>query len=304
MMVALPNGSDGHHGFLSGLANSLGVDATQLYDFIQQNGQPEQHHKPGDATHLGLPSIFPTNESHPSAENYGMGCLNMHGRALKHFNDDPKTMSSSSDFAYLHPHPHSVGGFDFSANLNLGSQDLNLSLPNQGEHTTALLNEGYQSLGLVSNPQISLTPVSHPVTSHPATVAYHPALAPSPVESHPGLHHPIGAQVMHCSGGALDSDSRNYTYVDRSHGNYVYTNAGSSSIGYAEGNKLYGYNAYGSNHYEGCLGSDLRVYNSSDKCIGYVTPSGCGYLPNGTLYVQASTPLNAAFTIIHNMTSH
>jgi hypothetical protein len=107
MMVALPNGFDENHGLLSELANLLGVDFTQLDQFghlqhnhlhtADQSGmlghssleQPyldqsylEQHHGPLAHGDLHL--------------NHGAPHLNMHTHALRHFNDDPKTMHSGA----------------------------------------------------------------------------------------------------------------------------------------------------------------------------------------------------------------
>lgn len=79
-MVALPNGSDGHHGFLSDLAHLLGVDVGQLHQVNHLQHNPlhpaKQTEVPGHP-HLGKPYEAPH--------------LNMQTRSLQHFNDDLKT---------------------------------------------------------------------------------------------------------------------------------------------------------------------------------------------------------------------
>jgi hypothetical protein len=297
MMVALPNdhgtSHDPSHDLSSVLANLLGVDVAQFNDFGHPPTTQPKKHRPGDV-HPEMPFLFPTNELLPSVEIGGVGHLNLHGHSLKHFNDDPKTVSSCGDVSYSQPNLP-MSGFGYSPDLNLGSQDLDLGLSSKSYHSPTLSDLQCQTSGLSSNNQIHLTPAIQPEIVHPREHL------PSLVESHHGLNHPVAPQVMNCS-GALDSDSKNYAYVAPD--GYVYTNRSNyTPVGYSSGQKLYIRNPSGPDAYDGYFGSDMRVYDSKDHCIGYVTPSGCGYLPNGQLYVQASKPLNAAFTMLYNLTS-
>jgi hypothetical protein len=109
------------------------------------------------------------------------------------------------------------------------------------------------------------------------------------------LHSSPHAQVMQACSGAITTDSRRGVDID----NYglIFWHKSGSMIGKVDGHNFYDYYQ----HYNGRLSTSLKVYDKNDNYIGYVTPSGCAYTPDGQLFAQGGTPLWAAATLLYNL---
>jgi hypothetical protein len=131
-------------------------------------------------------------------------------------------------------------------------------------------------------------------------ISAHSAVAPNEstgsVHSEPvTLHSPSHAQVMQSCGGAITPDSRRS--VDINSGGWIYWHDRPYIIGQVDGHKFYD----SSQGYEGHLSTSLKVYDKHDNYIGYVTPNGCAYTPDGQLFARGGTPLWAAATLLYNL---
>lgn len=70
--------------------------------------------------------------------------------------------------------------------------------------------------------------------------------------------------------------------------------------GWGQAGTVAGHKFYRGDEYIGRLGADLNVYNADGHKIGYVTPSGQAYSPNGRLFATGGTARWAAATLVFN----
>jgi len=110
------------------------------------------------------------------------------------------------------------------------------------------------------------------------------------------LHSPPHAQVMQSCSGAITPDSRRGVDIDNYGLIYWHDNRG-GIIGKVDGHNFYDSSYY----YNGRISTSLKVYDEKDNYIGYVTPNGCAYTPDGQLFARGGTPLWAAATLLYNL---
>lgn len=109
------------------------------------------------------------------------------------------------------------------------------------------------------------------------------------------LHSLSHAQVMQSCSGAITPDSRRA--IEFGGFGYIYWHDRPYRIGQVDGHRFLDVGG----GYFGCLSTNLKVFDKDDKYIGYVTPNGCAYTPDGQLFAKGGTPLWAAATLLYNL---
>ena len=106
------------------------------------------------------------------------------------------------------------------------------------------------------------------------------------------LHSPHTAQVMQSCDGAIDPDSDNSIRI-----------LGNGAVFWRRGGQICwvdGHEFWNSAGHFGRLGSNLKVFDKNDNYIGYVTPNGCAYTPDGRLFARGGTAIWAAGVLLCN----
>ena len=106
------------------------------------------------------------------------------------------------------------------------------------------------------------------------------------------LYSPHTSQVMQSCDGVIDLDSDNSIRI-----------LGNGAVFWRRGGQICwvdGHEFWNSAGHFGRLGSNLKVFDKNDNYIGYVTPNGCAYTPDGWLVAHGGTAIWAAGVLLCN----
>jgi len=102
------------------------------------------------------------------------------------------------------------------------------------------------------------------------------------------------------------SEIQTFNYVQSGDSNSVHIDAdgdvywdSGGQAGHIDGQKFYNTG----DHYIGCLGADMKVYDAHDKCIGWVDTQGHAYTLDGAVFAEGKTPIWAATVLVFNTSS-